>query len=138
MLSDLIAVVLTVLTVGRAAGDASGTLESVEIHTTATTPFKPELYLGGIVRATGIFRNFNNTGLRRHLGHTLAVSGLENIRILTPPATPDAAPDLEMLADLTPSQIADSGLVRIQGSVLAAWDQASILLKSATGRLVRY
>ena len=107
------------------------------VHVTASTPFDQELYLGAEVRACGLCRNYNGNGLRRHIGHVLAVSGLENVKITTPPPSIDEAPELETLSDTTPQHIAESGLVRVQGFVLAVWGRNNILVRASNGRLVR-
>lgn len=109
----------------------------VSVHITASTPFDPELYLGAEVRACGVCRNYNGNGLRRHIGHVLAVSGLENVHVAKPPMSFENAPDIETLYNTTPRQIADSGLVRIQGAVLAAWGRNSVMIKTEDGRPVR-
>ena len=109
----------------------------VFIHVTASTPFEPAQYLGAEVRAYGVCRNHNNNGLRRHIGHVLAVSGLENVQVTRPPMSFGNAPDIGTLYNTTPRRIADSGFVRVQGAVLAAWGKNSIMLRSEDGRLVR-
>ena len=116
-------------------GDSS--VAHVFVHITASTPFDPTQYLGAEVRTCGICRNYNNIDPRRHIGHVLAVSGLENVHVTKPPMSFDTAPDIEMLNNTTPQQIAGSGLVRVHGAVLAAWGKNSILLKAPGSRLVR-
>ena len=107
------------------------------VHITASTQFDPALYLGAEVRACGVCRNQNNVGLRRHIGHVLTVSGLENVNVTTPPPSLENAPELETLSETTPQHIAASGLVRVQGTVLAVWGCDSMLVKAENGRLVR-
>jgi len=109
----------------------------VFIHITALTPFDPTLYLGAEVRACGVCRNHNDNGLRRHIGHVLAVSGLENVQVTRPPMSFANAPGIGTLYNTTPRQIANSGFVSVQGAVLAVWGKNSIMLKAEDGRLVR-
>ena len=106
------------------------------IHITVSTPFVAEKYLGAEVSLCGIAAN-GRDGLRQHLGRRFNVSGLESIKILTPPAGMDSAPDLENLADAMPQIVAASGFFRAEGAVLAVWKDSTLLLQTHSNRIVR-
>ena len=106
------------------------------VHITASTPFDASDYLGAEVSVCGI-SCMTKAGLRQHLGRRFSVCGLENIRIIKAPTDMEHAPELERLADALPHEVAASGFHRAEGTVLAVWNDTSLLLQTHTGRIVR-
>ena len=79
----------------------------------------------------------NACGLRRYVGRLLAVAGLENIEVITPPKGFDDAPELLTLVHALPQTIAGSGQHRVEGTVLATWNGNTFLMKTAGGHVVQ-
>ena len=93
-------------------------------------------FIGAEVIVTGICSD-NRGGLRQHLGRTLSVSGLENIRIQRKPTGFADAPPLEALENALPQEVLRAGNHQCSGSVLATWQGKNLLLETSTGRKVR-
>lgn len=114
--------------------------EQTTAHLMVREPFHtPEDFLpliGSEIVATGLCSD-NLRGLRRHIGRILAVSGLENVRVASSPASFDEAPNLERLASALPHEIDSAGFHQVSGTVLATWGGRDILLRTNHDRLVR-
>ena len=77
------------------------------------------------------------SGLHRHFGPFLNVSGLENVHVITAPDSFATAPDLLSLTDAHPRQMAAAGFHQTTGAVLAVWNENAFLLRTGDGQLVR-
>lgn len=105
---------------------------------TADKPFNYEKYIGSRISVTGV-PDPSNPGGRRYLGriiipHPSDMDG--NIRILTRVTDPFDVPILMDFNRIQPESLAQVGLNRIEGHILAVWDRNNLLLKSTDGRFI--
>lgn len=92
--------------------------------------------IGCEVIASGIC-SANMRGLRRHIGRLLAVSGLENVKVVSSRGSFDSAPPIGNLADSLPKTILGCGLHQAEGTVLACWDGTAFLMRTDDQEVIR-
>ena len=88
------------------------------------------------VRISGIYHRYVS-GARAYQGPYVGVDSFSDIAILTPPpANPFAAPPLETLRYVSPTEIACRGKRSVTGEVLAVWQNSNMLLRTADDFIV--
>lgn len=92
--------------------------------------------IGADITATGLCVG-NDDGLHRHFGPFLNISGLENVRVRTPPDNFASAPELDTLTDAHPRRISATGFHQVTGTVLAVWNKNAFLIQTSNGQLTR-
>lgn len=115
--------------------DAQGSAQAMIIQPTFLKADFLSL-IGCEVIACGICSD-NTTGLRRHIGRLLSISGLENVEVVAGPKAFADAPELKALNHSLPLVISGSGFHRTEGTVLASWNGTTFLLKTDDGEIVR-
>lgn len=92
--------------------------------------------LGADVRLTGPCKPIVST--RLYMGRSVSISGMKDVEVLRPAETdPRAFPPLENLPHASPQQLAGLDRRRICGTVLAAWQENRLLVRTGEGRLHR-
>ena len=105
---------------------------------TTDKPFDYEKYIGSHISVTGV-PDPSNPGGRRYLGRIIIPYPADmdgNIRILTNVTDPFDVPVLRDFNRIQPETLAQIGLNRIEGHILAVWEKNNLLLKSTDGRFI--
>ena len=102
---------------------------------TADKPLDYEKYIGSRISVSGVSDPSTPSG-RRYQGRIIIPYPANmdgNIRILTRVTDPFDVPILRDFNRIQPEALAQIGLNRIEGHVLAVWDRSNLLLKSTEG-----
>ena len=76
-------------------------------------------------------------GQRKHLGHCLHVSDINDITVITPPPTdPFAFPPLPKRLYMSPQEVAELGKRSFCGRTIAAWQKNRLYVASSDGRII--
>ena len=73
----------------------------------------------------------------RRYARPLIVSRLEDVEVLSPPPPPESVPVLERKIYLTPEDIRSLDKRKIDGEIIAVWQERNLLLRDDDGRIVR-
>ena len=97
---------------------------------------RPQGLIDARVRVTGVFKR-TTKGFRKFFGPFIALGGISDLSIVTPPpANPYDIPELTDAPYIPADQINSMGKHRISGEVLAVWQGDRALLRAADGRAV--
>lgn len=94
----------------------------------------PSRYVGATATVTGIGQDTHNSA-RKHVGHLLLVSGIENIDVSDP--SQGSIPDLDTLSCEKLSAPPPTELVQTEGDVLCVWLRNQALLRTPAGNIVK-
>ena len=73
----------------------------------------------------------------RRYARPLIVSRLEDVEVISPPPPPESIPFLERKIYLTPEDIRSLDKRKIDGEIVAVWQERNLLLRDDDGRIVR-